>query len=152
MTGKTAICLLSIPVLLLMSCTNDQSGGTTPLGSVYEKKPVVVLRPRNLCFLKAESRDTLKVHLTINGTLISGRMDNMPYEKDARYGLLAGTITDDHIIARWTYEQEGIKDTLDLDLRLTDTGLLQRPLTVNAATGKEETDHTADYGNLIPLV
>lgn len=135
-----------------MSCTNDQSGGTTPLGSVYEKKPLVVLRPKNLCFQKAAGGDTLNVNLIINGTLISGRMDRMPYEKDARYGLLSGTVNDDHIHVRWSYEQEGIKDTLNLDLRLTDSGLLQRPVKFNTTTGHEETDATAPYGDLIPLI
>lgn len=152
MAGKTKNCFLLMPLFLLASCTNDQPGGSTPLGSVYEKKPVVVLRPRHLCFQKANGRDTLKVQLTINGTLVSGRMDNMPYEKDARYGLLSGTISDDHIHARWTYEQEGIKDTLNLDLRLTDSALLQRPVKVNTTTGHEETDATAPYNELIPLI
>jgi hypothetical protein len=147
--------LLFLPIGLLACNGNQPQGGSTPLGSVYEQKPVMVVQKKDLCFLRADgagNRDTMKVHLAINGTLVEGSMDYMPYEKDARRGLLSGTVTDDIIKVRWTFSQEGLKDTLSLDLRLTEEALLQRPLKPNPETGREETDISADYGQPMPRI
>lgn len=147
--------LLPAASLFLFSCNNGSKPGSTPLGSVYEPKPAVVLQTRDICFLGADGphkQDTLKVHLAIHGTLVEGSMDYMPYEKDARLGLLSGTISDDIIKVRWTFNQEGVKDTLSLDMKLTEQALLQRPLRPNPTNGREETDPGADYGSPIPVI
>lgn len=153
---KNTFCyLLFISSICLFACGNEAQPGSTPLGSVYEPKPIVVLNTKDLCFLRADGphkQDTLKIHLAIHGTIVEGSMDHMLYEKDARRGLLSGTIADDILKVRWQFTQEGIKDTLSLDMKLTDQALLQRPLRLNPETGREETEIMADYGSPIPLI
>ena len=101
-----------------------------------------------LCFLRTEgnnNQDTTSIELVVKNNKVTGLMNWLPYQKDSRKGKLQGTIKNDTIQAVWSFMQEGMTDTLNLQFKLHNNSLLQKPLKVNAQTGREQTDETADY-------
>ncbi|OKS88481.1 hypothetical protein [Mucilaginibacter polytrichastri] len=102
----------------------------------------------SLCFLRTEGKtnqDSTSIELVIKGDVVSGQMTWMPYQKDSRKGVLAGTIKGDTIQAKWSFMQEGMNDTLNLKFKLTKDQLAQKPLKLNVKTGRDQTDDDAGY-------
>ncbi len=46
---------------------------------------------KEYCFLKAESKDTTTINLTVSNEKVTGTMSWQPYEKDGARGTLSGT-------------------------------------------------------------
>jgi hypothetical protein len=106
------------------------------------------------CFVHtdgASAQDTTAVHLVINANKVSGEMNWIPKEKDKRKGTLAGTINGNVIKAVWSFMQEGMKDTMAVEFKLSAQQLAQKPFVVNNATGRQQLDTKADYSVLYNL-
>lgn len=104
--------------------------------------------PGHICFLSTEGsqkQDSTKVHLMIDGNKVTGDMQWLPKEKDARKGTLEGTQDGNIIKAVWTFTQEGMKDTMAVEFSFPGDKLLQKPFKVNAKDGRQVTDAKADY-------
>ncbi|PRD48425.1 hypothetical protein [Sphingobacterium haloxyli] len=101
------------------------------------------------CFIRTEGtgqQDTTKVRFTINGDKVEGEMSWIPKEKDSRKGVLTGTISNNEITALWNYMQEGMRDSIRMAFKLLPNDeLAQKPLTINGASGIQETDEAAGY-------
>ena len=153
---KTKYFSLFIVGIALMSCGNgDRQGADTPLAASVAPKQLVIPANKNLCFQQvsgSRNEDTLTVKLHFQGDQVTGTMTQKPYEKDARTGVLSGLLLQPDIKANWIFMQEGMKDSIELDFRLGDDALWQRPLNYNANTGKEQTDTSAGFTQKIPLV
>lgn len=105
-------------------------------------------KAKALCFLLTEGQkqqDTTSIELVIKGDTITGVMNWMPYEKDARKGKLQGIKSGGNINATWSFMQEGMTDTIGLQFKLVNDQLSQKPLKFNAKTGRQETDGSAGY-------
>jgi uncharacterized protein YecT (DUF1311 family) len=63
---------------------------------------------------------TIELFLTVNeeSDTVVGEYNYLPYEKDRRYGTIKGLIKKNTINAQYTFEQEGEKDTVDLQIEL----------------------------------
>lgn len=81
-------------------------------------------------------QDTFTVHLVIREGRVNGELVEMPFQKDARRGTLAGTMQDSTITATWSYMQEGVQDTLPVVLKIKDGNLLQQPYIYDSKTGR----------------
>jgi len=145
---RIAIALLAVS--LFTACqgsSKENTGGDTT--QTKGKKGKISKRTQDGCYLYTsgnQMRDTLYVQLHIQNNKVSGKMSNEIFEKDARKGTLTGTMSADKSIkAVWAYMQEGVKDTMAVEFRLNHTSLLQKPLKTDAATGREVTDHAAQY-------
>jgi hypothetical protein len=90
-------------------------------------------------------QDSTTVTLNLQSGTVTGQMNWMPHEKDSRKGTLKGTRNGDMVDATWTFMQEGMTDTLHLKFKFQNDKLLQKPLKLNAKTGREQTDESADY-------
>jgi hypothetical protein len=102
----------------------------------------------SLCFLLTEGKsnqDSTSVELVVKGNKITGQMNWLPYQKDSRKGTLTGTISGEDINAVWSFMQEGMTDTLNLQFKLKDGQLSQKPLKLNTGTGRQQTDGAAGY-------
>lgn len=101
-----------------------------------------------LCFLRTEgntNQDTTSIELVIKDNKVSGLMNWMPYQKDSRKGKLQGTIQNDSIQAVWSFMQEGMTDTINLQFKIDNNQLLQKPLKLNTKTGREQTNNSGGY-------
>lgn len=142
--------IISIFAFALISCggSSDQKKETSKI----TKEGIVDTTMRSTsgryCFLRTEGtheQDTTVVQFTVDGDRVEGVMNWIPDEKDSRRGILTGTISDDEIKAMWSYVQEGMDDSMIVAFKLTPQQLAQKPLKVNTATGRQETDEAADY-------
>jgi hypothetical protein len=106
------------------------------------------------CFIHTDgtnAQDTTAVHLIINANKVSGDMCWLPKEKDKRKGTLSGRLNGDKIRAVWRFMQEGMKDTLAVEFKLSAQKLAQKPINLNAATGREQVNTKADYSVIYKL-
>jgi len=102
----------------------------------------------SICFVRTEgnkNQDSTTVNLVMKGSSVTGEMIWTPYEKDSRKGILSGTRKDGLITAVWTFQQEGMTDTIGVEFQLTKDKLLQKPLVLNTKTGRQQTDKSAGY-------
>ncbi|MDR6337935.1 hypothetical protein HNQ91_000957 [Filimonas zeae] len=90
-------------------------------------------------------QDTFTVHLVIREGRVNGELVEMPFEKDARRGTLAGTMKDSIITATWSYMQEGQQDTLPVVFKIKDGNLLQQPYVYDGKTGRETLKDTSAF-------
>jgi hypothetical protein len=100
------------------------------------------------CFIRTEGKnnqDTAAVKLVITNELVSGKMINMPYEKDSRRGTIKGIKTGDTIVGIWTYIQEGMWDSLKVAFLLKDDQLIQKETTFDPPQGREVLPDTSSY-------
>lgn len=144
--------LIVICAIVLASCTGNREQKDRTSHMVKEDSLKVELHAiqqnKLYCFVRTEgssNQDTTTVHLIVNANTVQGEMQWLPKEKDSRRGSLTGTIADDEIIAVWSYMQEGMEDTMTVAFRLSSQHLAQKPLNVDPATGREETDNAAGY-------
>lgn len=140
--------------LLITSCSSPKSktAGTDTLANndtLAKAKDTTINNNKaavsSLCFLNTQGKDSTSVELVIRGNQVTGQMNWLPYQKDSRKGTLAGTVNDDAIHAVWSFMQEGMMDTLNLNFQLKGGQLSQKPLKLNTKTGREQTDGSAGY-------
>ncbi|MFA6087002.1 hypothetical protein [Mucilaginibacter sp.] len=151
-----------ICALALASCAGNgtkNSGDTLAGGNAGEdtSKATALNTPaQNMeyCFIHTDGingQDTTAVHLVINANKVSGDMSWLPKEKDRRKGTLAGMLNGDKIKAVWSFMQEGMKDTLAVEFKLSAQELAQKPMNLNVATGREQVNTNADYSVIYKL-
>ncbi|GAB3927781.1 hypothetical protein [Mucilaginibacter myungsuensis] len=102
----------------------------------------------SMCFVRTEGtkhQDSTTVNLVVKGEKVTGEMMWLPHEKDARKGLLSGSLSGDSIKVVWTFMQEGMTDTMALHFKMAGDKLWQRPLKLNTKTGRQQTDAVANY-------
>ncbi|QEC74936.1 hypothetical protein [Mucilaginibacter ginsenosidivorax] len=100
------------------------------------------------CFFYTEgnkAQDTTLVSIYINGDKVTGNMNWMPKEKDARKGTLTGKLAGNAIKAIWNFNQEGAADTMAVEFQLRGNALAQKPYAYNPKTGRQQTNSKATY-------
>lgn len=151
------IIVLSITSLFVLGCSsNSNKSGKTDTVVAGETLAKAKNTPRtnntptvsSLCFLRIDGKskpDSTSIELVIKGDQVTGQMNWLPYQKDSRKGTLSGIMKGDTIQAKWSFMQEGMKDTLNLRFKLNGDKLLQKPLKLNTKTGRDQTDDKASY-------
>ena len=139
------IILLFAAAITITSCSSNSKQETVnDTLAVSHEAPIA----HALCFLLTEGKnntDSTSIELVIKGNKVTGLMNWLPYQKDSRKGTLAGTLSNNIINTTWTFMQEGMKDTLNLQFKLDSAVLLQKPLKLNAQTGRQQTDAAANF-------
>jgi hypothetical protein len=141
--------LLCLAALAISSCSSPDSkqARTDTAATSLVAKPAEDTASA-LCFLLTEGQtgqDTTSIELVIEGDSVTGVMNWMPYEKDARKGKLKGIKSGDEIKATWSFMQEGMTDTIGLHFKLAGDKLTQKPLKFNEKSGRQQTDASAGY-------
>ena len=143
---------LIIPVVIafaLAACTSEEKesiGDTVVNGDTVAK--AIEVEATSMCFLRTEGKsdqDTTSIELVIKDDKVSGQMYWHPFEKDSRKGALNGTVKGDTVDAVWSFMQEGMQDTLALKFLIKGDNLMQKPLTLNTKTGRQQTDNAAGF-------
>jgi hypothetical protein len=141
--------ILAIAVIITSCNASGDKSEDASLGALNPAQTPRTPNAHALCFLRTEgttnNKDTTSIELVIKNKNVTGVMNWMPYQKDSRMGKLQGDIKNDTIRVVWTFMQEGMTDTLNLQFKLDNNRLLQKPLKFNETTGRQQTDETADY-------
>ncbi|MFD0792182.1 hypothetical protein ACFQZX_01060 [Mucilaginibacter litoreus] len=143
----------------MASCAGNGNKGTdTTMVSPQHTSDTAALNApaQNMeyCFIHTEgtsNQDTTAVHLKFNANNVTGEMKWIPKEKDARKGTLSGTIKGDIIKAVWAFMQEGTKDSIAVEFKLSAQQLAQKPYKVDTNTGRQLTDESAEYSVIYKL-
>ncbi|BAV07239.1 hypothetical protein SAMN05421788_102138 [Filimonas lacunae] len=131
----------------LTACNNNPGNGTSK-DSASITTADSAKAPISLCFQRYAGplrQDTFTVHLIIDGSNVTGELVEMPFQKDARRGTLAGAMKDKTVTATWSYIQEGQQDTLPVVLKFKDGNVLQQPYQYDAKTGREILKDTSSF-------
>jgi hypothetical protein len=114
---NTFLYLLLAGSTTLLSCGNESQ--TNPPVGETEQQPT----SKDYCFRQVTGKDTLKVHLHVDGEQVTGDMDSLPDQKDARRGGITGIIVGNEIKATWHFQQEGMNDSMQVAFKLTEEAL-----------------------------
>ena len=149
---KLKLYLLLLAGMFAAACSGNHSRGTDTVTSKKDtlKAGTAGAPPVNkqYCFYHTDgtqAQDTTSISILINGNKVTGKMNWLPKEKDARKGTIAGTLKENAIKAVWTYGQEGRTDTMTVDFQLRGNALAQKPYQYDAKTGRQFTNEKADY-------
>jgi hypothetical protein len=137
---------LLVLTLFLYSCNGDTSEETKTGDVLQVATEVSSNKADTLCFLKtagATNQDTALIQLVINNDKVTGKMMNLPHEKDSRVGRINGVKDGDIITAKWTYMAEGMIDSVMVSYKLMGGNLLQKGSSFDPQTGKEFLPDTA---------
>lgn len=124
--------LILLLCLALIGCAEDKNKS-----QVSEEAPVT-RTPENpaeasvpekaiLCFLTTENefqaqnktlRDSTILNLELTGEVVTGSLSWIPAEKDSRRGVIRATKTGEAIKGNFAFEQEGIQDTVSIEILL----------------------------------
>lgn len=96
---------------------------TTPTSEVENKTSLPTLE--KTCYLYAKNKDTIKLMLKENKTLVTGEMVYNFFEKDGSHGTFEGIRKGDTIFADYNFEAEGTQSTRELIFLKKDDILLQ---------------------------
>lgn len=102
----------------------------------------------SICFQKlsgTNNQDTAFIRLIVEGDKVSGDFSNIPYEKDSRIGTIEARKEGELIMGHWTYMQEGMNDTLEVQFRLTENKLIQKKYTVDPRSGREVLSDQSEF-------
>jgi hypothetical protein len=155
---KTMKKYLYIVVFVFASCAGNATKTTDTITSKEDTALTTSVNTpaQNMeyCFVHTDgtsAQDTTAVHLVINANKVSGDMNWIPKEKDKRKGTLVGKLDGNVIKAVWSFMQEGMKDTMAVEFKLSAQQLAQKPFVVNTANGRQQVDSKADYTILYNL-
>lgn len=141
--------LLYLPaVLLALSACSRQPAGNQQTDSSASPDVSIIQDTDTICFERYSSLkklDTASIMMIIEGSSVSGRYSNYPYQKDARIGTITGTKSGDLIKGVWRYQQEGMPDSIKVEFKLQDDKLLQKATSFDQNTGREVLTDTAAF-------
>jgi hypothetical protein len=146
--------LFLFPAALLFSCGNN-TGRQTPEEKVLTVASEVSNNTVTSCFMRTEgknSQDTAAVRLVINNEIVTGKMVNMPFEKDWRNGTVKGTKNGDTIEGMWTYMQEGMWDSIKVSFLLKNDQLIQKGTAFDPESGREVLPDTSHYSRIFKKI
>lgn len=139
--------LLGISITACTSGEKETKDGDTVINGDTLATPIAG-EATSMCFVRTDgtkNQDTTSVELVVKDDKVSGQMYWHPFEKDSRKGALTGTMKGDTVNAVWTFMQEGMQDTLAVQFLVKGSSLMQKPLKLNAKTGREQTDNSAGF-------
>ena len=140
---------LLVVIAFLCSCGSNDTADTSVTGKALEVAAEVSTNVADtLCFLRTEGvkdQDTAAIRLIIQNDEVTGTMNHIPFEKDARIGTIKGKKNGDIINGVWTYIQEGMEDSIAFSFRLKGDRLEQKATTFDPASGREVLPDTSGY-------
>jgi hypothetical protein len=139
---------LALPALsLLLSCGNNPAK-QPPVKKALTIASEVSDNTVTICFIRTEGKrnqDTAAVRLVINNEMVSGKMMNMPFEKDWRRGTIKGRKHGDTIAGTWTYMQEGMWDSIQVSFLLKNDQLIGKATAFDPEKSREVLPDSAAY-------
>lgn len=133
---------LALSAALLVSACRGNSSGENQQQAGYHPLDTT------LCYLRVqgtEAEDSTYLHLDIHQDTVSGLMNWIPAEKDARKGFLYGMHRQDTLELFWVFLQEGREDTLRTRFLLKNKRLYQQAYAVDPATGAQYTPDSGSF-------
>ncbi len=136
------------------ACTQSSTDKKGP-DSISGQQAVARQTNINACYLRTEGQqqqDSVQLHLLVQDSTVTGELNWLPDEKDARRGTVLATRRGDRITGTWTYMQEGMEQKLPVEFKLEGDEVLQQPYSTDAATGTQYLDKKSDFSLIFKRV
>ena len=141
--------LILLPAILLASCAGDDNRQKDNTDDALKVVTEVSTNTADTsCYLRTigeKNQDSSKLQLIVKNDIVTGSLQYLPYQKDARKGTLSGKKEGDIINAQWTYVQEGMEDTLTVSFKFKEGALYQKPNIFKPKLNHEVLDPRTDY-------
>jgi len=121
--------LLIVSILLLVACGNtpkdiSTTGETTHANTndtIVTTTPIVLAG----CYQMTMKNDSAWLDLTVNDTIVTGKLKYNLYEKDSNTGTINGVVRDNMIYADYTFQSEGITSIREVIFKISGDTLIQ---------------------------
>lgn len=144
---KHLVILLSAAIAI--ACNNNrESTSTTNSASTLSNNNSTQNQQTEFCFQRVEgntNQDTSVINLVFKADKVTGTFNHTPHEKDSRKGTLSGSRDGDIIKTVWSFMQEGIKDTLSVEFKLSENELYQKTFGIDQQTGRQKITDTSTF-------
>jgi len=107
----------------LLNEVNDSNAGVHAGATDTIVKSTIALQDG--CYEMTMKRDTASLHLTIQDTTITGKLNYRWHDKDHNTGTIKGFLKDSLIIADYTFESEGMTSVREVVFKLKGDTLIQ---------------------------
>ena len=118
-----------LPVLFLMACNSNNDNDAAPVMSSDTSKVVTEIEPISQkaegCYYSLLKKDTAKLHLSVNGTEVTGSLDYIRFEKDNNKGSIHGKVIDSLIVADYTFQSEGMTSVRQVVFKIKGDKLIE---------------------------
>ncbi|MGC1632116.1 MAG: hypothetical protein WA749_08395 [Gelidibacter sp.] len=111
-------------VLVGISCKETTKENVETIDMENQNK-ATLSKIEEQCFWYAKNKDTIKLMLKENKTLVTGKMVINLYEKDGSHGSFEGILKGDTLFADYDFESEGITSKRELIFLKKGNTLLQ---------------------------
>ena len=106
--------------LVFIACNNNPTKVNNK-----EEVPKTTLQTEKTCYLYASNNDTLFLSISSNATGLSGELNFLPFEKDARLGTISEIKTvGDTLYAQYNSTQEGMTNVCEIAFLKTKEGYM----------------------------
>lgn len=125
---------ISLLILVLAACnnstTNTESTDAATEGSVHAgatdtiatgATPLVLTG----CYEMTMKKDSAFLDLQVTDTVVTGTLTFDFFEKDRNKGTLQGVLRNDHILADYTFQSEGVTSVREVVFKIKDSTLVQ---------------------------
>lgn len=135
-------------VLLLMCCIgcgenkenqeNPASAGQEIARDSINPQDTKAPEKAFLCFFATDNevqarnlRDSIILNLELTGEVVTGNLNWIPAEKDSRRGVIQATKTGDEVKGNYAFTQEGVQDTVFIEIQLQKASAVVTTLSEN---------------------
>jgi hypothetical protein len=127
---KTSSILLIPFLFILFSCTssNPEAKSTRESDIQEDRKSDTIIEycyRMEQPFENEEGKvEQLEMRLVFNADEVTGHYNWLPVYKDQRQGTIVGKLHDSIILAKYYFEQEGFRDTAEVNILLKKNGII----------------------------
>ena len=131
----------------LFSCNNEPGGESTPRAdtSTNQSPAPEALSSLSGCYTMVQQRDTATLNLHVAGSRVTGNLEYRRFEKDHNQGTIEGLVSDNMIVANYTFQSEGMMSVREVAFSIRNDSLFEG---YGEIVVKNDTARYADTGLL----
>ncbi|GAB3259464.1 hypothetical protein GCM10027347_23110 [Larkinella harenae] len=116
--------LLLASLLFVLTSCGDRSRGSETADQSADSTASATTNP--VCYQQISGNDTTRLRLVIEGSVVTGELTVLPFEKDRASGPINGIITNNQIRADWQRSGEGVVQPYEITFTLTGDAVIWR--------------------------
>ena len=123
---KTVLVFISIG--MLTACNNASDKKETDATETNKSKPLTKEKPKGLqegCYVYNTNRSTISLQVTKLKDSVSGTLLYALAEKDKNTGRFVGTVTNNLLVANYTFESEGVESIRQVAFKIKHDTLIE---------------------------
>ncbi len=116
------IFFLGALTVIVLSCNSGSDETPAEPGAGDTSKPADNKMPATVaCFAGITGKDTVKLEININDSIVKGNLSYKRYEKDSNTGTIEGILKGDTLLADYTFMSEGQQSAREIIFLIKDS-------------------------------